>query len=165
VIVENGLSTVIADHVIGVDSSVAWSAALQWEIGTHLVRLANYIKSAGGLKLGYGSRKPLQLMPPHPSLHWQDVPSSRSRRWSPYASESHSVTLTVSNCPSESCVGKNARGTRQSMPPQPGGHLHCPSYGSQWPYCPQVNLGSIQLKHGGHLSGGEMVNAQSVSLP
>ena len=52
VIVEDGLSTVIADHVIGVDLSVTWSAALQWKIGTRLVRLANYIKSAGGLKLG-----------------------------------------------------------------------------------------------------------------
>jgi hypothetical protein len=35
---------------------------------------------------------PLQLIPPQPSLHSHDFPSSRRRRWSPSASESHSVS-------------------------------------------------------------------------
>lgn len=34
----------------------------------------------------------MQLIPPQPSLHSHDLPSSRRRRWSPSASESHSVS-------------------------------------------------------------------------
>ena len=38
---------------------------------------------------------PLQLIPSQPSLHSHDLPSSRRRRWSPSASESHSVSRSV----------------------------------------------------------------------
>ena len=41
---------------------------------------------------GKERRAPLQLIPSQPSLHSHDLPSSRKRRWSPSASESHSVS-------------------------------------------------------------------------
>jgi hypothetical protein len=46
------------------------------------------------------------------------------------------------------------------MPPHPGGHLHWPSYGSQYPYCPQVKTGNKQLKHGGHFAVSYQVSTQ-----
>jgi hypothetical protein len=102
---------------------------------------------------------PLQLIPSHPSLHSHGFPSSRSLRCSPSASESHSVQwIDMAHLPGKH--GKNSRGTRQSIPPHPGGHLHWPLYGSQVPYCPQVNAGRRQLKHGGHL--GSEVHATSL---
>lgn len=44
-------------------------------------------------------------------------------------------------------------GVRQSCPPNPGGHLHCPSYGLHSPALPHWKAGNRQLKHGGHFSG------------
>lgn len=44
---------------------------------------------------------------------------------------------------------------RQSWPPKPGGHLHCPSYGLHSPELPQLNAGRRQLKQGGHSGGRE----------
>jgi hypothetical protein len=96
----------------------------------------------------------LQFKPPQPSLHWQDSPFSRKRRFDPSASESHSAPPSA---PPGTCAcrgGIDVRGIRQSWPPQPGGHWHWPSYLLQSPYCPHVNAGRRQLKHGGHLSLG-----------
>ena len=110
-----------------------------------------------------GEGVPLQLIPPQPSLHSHCFPSSRRWRSSPSASESHSASIRPTTQPSakkqrqramqQSADEKHARGVKQSMPPHPGGHLHWPSYGSQSPYCPHVNAGKRQLKHGGHFSG------------
>ena len=91
---------------------------------------------------------PLQLIPPHPSLHLQDSPSSRGRLRFPSAKESHSKNIDTYVWQVRT---RNIRGVRQSIPAHPGGHSHCPLYRLQLPYWPQVKAGSMQLKQGGHL--------------
>ena len=51
------------------------------------------------------TRIPLQLIPSQPSLHSHDLPSSRRRRWSPSASESHSVSRSF-----QPILGKERKG-------------------------------------------------------
>lgn len=82
------------------------------------------------------SLQTLQLIPPHPSLHSHNSPLGRGNRSSP-----------SDNAPQS--------GVRQSWPPNPGGHLHCPSYGLHSPELPQLNAGRRQLKQGGHSGGRE----------
>jgi hypothetical protein len=82
----------------------------------------------------------LQLIPPHPSLHSQYLPS-RGVLSRPSAREPHN-------------------GSAQSSPPKPGGHAHLPLYLLHLANCKHLKASSWQLKHGGQFGGRSSSNVK-----
>lgn len=88
VVLEDGLSALEAGHVYLV--TIFGDLASNREPDTRCVRLAYWTRRERNAARTY-ERLPLQLTPPHPSLHSHCFPSSLCLRFSPSASESHSA--------------------------------------------------------------------------
>ena len=80
-------------------------------------RLRQEMRRCDGYPWEQQARSPLQLIPPHPSLHSQGLPSSRCLLCSPSAKESHSAE--GQDC--TSWKGKNVRTRSQAV-------YACPSW-------------------------------------
>ena len=74
-------------------------------------RLRQEMRRCDGYPWEQQARSPLQLIPPHPSLHSQGLPSSRCLLCSPSAKESHSAE--GQEC--TSWKGKNVRTRSQAV--------------------------------------------------